>query len=122
MLREKYSEKGQTVYEIAKEISCSRSTVENRLNRFGIETRPRKGSLHKRQPRYGEKVVRGEKVDHLAEVRVIKSILQMRETGLSLRQIAKVLDELKVLTKQKGKGWHPEMISRILKHYKERKK
>ena len=122
MLRKKYTEKGQSVYDIANDISCSKSTIVNRLHQYGIEIKPKKGTPHKRPPRYGEKFVKGNTIDHLAELRVIKSILKMRETGLSLRQIAKVLDELKVPTKNKGRGWHPEMISRILKHNKERKK
>lgn len=38
----------------------------------------------------------------------------MRESGLSLRQIAKFLDHIGVPTKCRGKKWHPEMIKRIL--------
>ncbi|MBT4792006.1 MAG: hypothetical protein HON90_10575, partial [Halobacteriovoraceae bacterium] len=33
---------------------------------------------------------------------------------LSLRAIARCLDEMKVPTKQRGKKWHPEMVRRIL--------
>lgn len=38
----------------------------------------------------------------------------MRSQGMSLRSIAKTLNELKVPTKNKGKKWHPEMVRRVL--------
>jgi hypothetical protein len=37
----------------------------------------------------------------------------MKSEGLSLRAIARCLDQMKVPTKMKGKKWHPEMVERI---------
>jgi hypothetical protein len=45
---------------------------------------------------------------------VVDSIKQMKIEGLSLRAIARCLDQMKIPTKLKGKKWHPEMIKRIL--------
>ena len=38
----------------------------------------------------------------------------MRESGMSLRQIADFLSAIGVPTKKRGKKWHPQMIKRIL--------
>ena len=51
---------------------------------------------------------------HLAESRVIKAVDELRSQGLSLRQIAKFLDQIGVPTKCRGKKWHPEMVKRLL--------
>ncbi len=48
------------------------------------------------------------------EQKVITAVKQMREQGLSLRQIAKNLSAMGVPTKCAGKKWHPEMVKRML--------
>jgi hypothetical protein len=51
---------------------------------------------------------------HQRERRVIETVNHLRSQGMSLRAIAKTINELKVPTKNKGKKWHPQMIKRIL--------
>ena len=51
----------------------------------------------------------------MAEARVVKAITDMRSQGMSLRQIAAVLSQIGVPTKCRGRGWHPQMVARILK-------
>jgi len=38
----------------------------------------------------------------------------MRQSGMTLRQIARFLSEIGVPTKNRGKKWHPEMVNRII--------
>ena len=53
-------------------------------------------------------------MDIIYEHRVIRTAVEMREQGLSLRQIALILSQIGVPTKQRGKAWHPEMKKRLL--------
>ena len=39
-----------------------------------------------------------------------KKVKDLHEKGLSLRQIAKVLSEMKIITKSQGNRWHQEMV------------
>lgn len=55
-------------------------------------------------------------MDHKIEQRMIEVISQLRDKGLTLRQIAQVLTDMKIATKCRGKAWHPEMVRRILEH------
>lgn len=66
------------------------------------------------QPKFGRKVIQGKEGEHKIEQRVVEAINQMKMEGLSLRAIARCLDQMKIPTKMKGKKWHPEMIKRIL--------
>jgi hypothetical protein len=66
------------------------------------------------QVAYGEKKREGKLVTHLAEKRIVEAIRDMKNQGLSLRQISGFLTKMKVPTKRRGKSWHPEMVKRIL--------
>ena len=45
---------------------------------------------------------------------MIRAVIEMKQTGMSLRQIAGFLSEIGVPTKNRGKAWHPQMVTRIL--------
>jgi len=59
-------------------------------------------------------VQQGKVVNHLAEKRVIEAVQEMRQNGLSFRQIAKFLAKIGVPTKRRGSAWHPEMVKRLV--------
>ena len=104
-----------SVKQIASEIMSSTSTVRKWLLHFRIELRSK--SQHHGNPaqvKFGQKRKLGKLEDHQREQRVIKMVKHLRDQGLSLRAIAKTLNELKVPTKNQGKKWHPETIIRIL--------
>jgi hypothetical protein len=50
-------------------------------------------------------------------MRVIEAARDMRQNGMSLRQIAKFLTKIGVPTKRRGVGWHPEMVKRLLSNF-----
>ncbi len=77
----------------------------------------REKSQHHGRPaqlKFGQRVIKDLLIDHKSEQRVVDSIRQMKDEGLSLRAIARCLDQMKVPTKMRGKKWHPEMVKRIL--------
>jgi len=89
--------------------------VRNGLIKHGIEIRE-KSQHHGNpaQPKYGKRKVKKSLVEHKTEERTIEAITQMKEEGLSLRAIARCLNQMKVPTKKRGSRWHPEMIRRVL--------
>lgn len=115
LLHKKYVEEGLSLRQISEQIFSSKEAVRTSLIDAGVELRP-KSKPHNRpsQLKYGQKMRKGKAVTHFAEERVIRAVIEMRESGMTLRQIAKFLTEIGVPTKNRGKAWHPEMINRVL--------
>lgn len=114
-LHQKYVVEGLSASQIAAETFSSKPTILNYLKKFNIKTRRVGVVTHKKNIAYGKKIVGGKPADHKAEKKVIESIKEMYREGLSYRAIARVLNEMKIPTKQQGKGWHHENIRSILK-------
>ena len=114
-LHQKYVTEGLSLAQISREIFSSKSTIRKALMDNGIPLR----ELHRphgnsAQLRFGRKKIANKVVPHLAELRVVRAIEDLRSKGFSLRQIAQFLTQIKVPTKLRGKAWHPQMIKRIL--------
>jgi hypothetical protein len=115
VLLHNYVDLGLSTKQIADKYLSSSETIRKYLKLNEIPLRGK--SMHHGNPsqvKFGQKIRNGELQDHKQERRVVESIRQMKEEGLSLRAIARCLDEMKVPTKQRGKKWHPEMVRRIL--------
>ena len=111
-LHQKYVVEGLSIDQISKLIFSSKESVRRGLIKVGISLRePHKNPS---RIRYGLKRTKGRPVKHLNEERVISAIKDMREQGLSFRQIAAFLSKIGVPTKHRGRAWHPEMVRRIL--------
>lgn len=50
-----------------------------------------------------------------AEQKVIEQITSLHEAGMSLRQIAKILNDAATATKQAGKGWQATTVRRVIR-------
>ena len=117
VFREKYEQEMLSMAQISSQFLCSKDTVRRNLKAHGVQIRrPHHHHGHPAQPRYGEQYRKGNLVRHLGEARVGRTVVEMRKTGLTLRQIARFLDNIGVPTKCRGKKWHPEMVNRILKN------
>ena len=117
-LHQKYVAEGLSTRQIAAENLTSKFVVQGQLKQFGIPLRPaHKTGTQNASARYGTRRCKGKLIENLAEVRVIKAVVDMHQQGMSLRQIAKFLSQIGVPTKQRGKAWHPEMIKRILSNH-----
>lgn len=114
-LHQKYVMEGLSLRQIADQVVSSKEGVRAEILRQGIHLRE-KSQHHGRpaQPKFGQRVIKNHLVEHKSEQRVVDSINQMKAEGLSLRAIARCLDQMKVPTKMKGKKWHPEMVKRII--------
>lgn len=104
-----------SIRQIANEFLSSKEAVRMGLINAGIALRePSKPHGRQSQPKYGQRKVNGIVVEYKHERGIINAVMQMREQGLSLRQIAKNLSAMGVPTKCNGKKWHPEMVKRLL--------
>ncbi len=116
VLHQKYIVECLSIRQIAREFSSSKEAVRVGLIRAGITLRDAHNPHGRQsQAKYGERRVHGTVVEFKKEEKVVKAVKQMREQGLSLRQIAKNLSAMGISTKCDGMKWHPEMITRILK-------
>lgn len=88
---------------------------EGRVHTINIEVRER-GQHHGNpsQLKYGMKRKAKNSAIHQGEQRTVDTVRQMKEEGLSLRAIARCLNQMKIPTKNRGVKWHPQMISRLL--------
>ena len=66
--------------------------------------------------RFGEKLVRGQRVPHLGEQKIIKEILDLRASKKSLRAIASFLNEKSIPSKL-GKKWNKTTVGEIIKRH-----
>jgi hypothetical protein len=116
-LEQKYLIEGLSIKQIAAEIISSKSTVRKHLINFGIPLREH-AQPHGRpsQPRYGQKLIRGNAAPHLSEARTISLVQELRAEKLSLRKIAATLNQRGIPTKNRGERWHAETVSRVLKN------
>jgi hypothetical protein len=116
-LHQKYVQEGLSIRQISDLVVSSKEGVRAEILRQGIPLREKSQHHgHPAQPRFGRRVIKGTVIEHKAQQRVVDSVRQMKQEGLSLRAISRCLDQMKVPTKMKGKKWHPEMIKRILEN------
>jgi len=102
-------------WQIAREISSSKTGVRQALIRFGIPPRKQGQSSNRAHNLpFGKRAIKGKVVDHEGEKRVIESVLKMHREGLSNCAIARVLTEMKVPTKLQGRKWHHEIVRQII--------
>jgi hypothetical protein len=114
-LQQKYVTERLSIAQIARQILSSRSAIRDALIGFGIPLRKQGNpGLRPSQVPYGFRRSAGLLVLHLGEQRVIESIRRMSIDELSYRKICDFLTSVGVPTKNRGKGWQPEMIRRIL--------
>lgn len=114
-LAKSYAVEGRSIAQIARETLSSKSAVRDALIEFGLKLKPQgKPGLRPAQVPYGFRMLNGLMVPHLGEQRVIASIKKMVDGGLSYRKVCEFLTSVGVPTKNKGRGWQPEMIRRLL--------
>ena len=114
-LEEKYVKNGRSIAQIADETLSSRAAVRDALIGFQIPLREKgKPGLRPAQVPYGFRRSNGLLVPNLGEQRVIQSVKKISKEGLPYRKICDFLTSVGVPTKNRGKGWQPEMIRRLL--------
>ena len=71
--------------------------------------------------KYGEKVVCGDIVPHPREQKIIKTIMDMREKGLSFAKVALCLNQKKIRGKL-GSTWSPKTVRDVVVREQKRRK
>ena len=93
----------------------SKKTVRKEILKTNIEIR---GKSHHHgnpsQAKYGQRKIKQKLITNKTEQRTIDAVRRMKKEGLSLRAIARCLDDMKIPTQNRGKKWHPEMVKRKL--------
>ena len=93
-------------------------------DKSSIVTALRKANIKRnRQPsriKFGEKLVRGQHVPHLTEQKIIKEIIELRDSKMTLRAIADYLNQRNTPTKL-GSKWNKTTVGDILKRHLKRK-
>lgn len=113
-LDQKYAKERLSIRQIAELTFSSKETIREALIRFEIPLRERgQHHGHPAQLKYGRRLVHGREIIHKAEVKIMDQIQDMRDEGLSLREIGQRLDLAGIQTKEGCKKWYPEMIRRI---------
>ena len=115
LIKQKYLSNRISIRDIAREFSCSKTRIRSQLLKYGILLRePNK--YHKDHWRiYGKRWAGGKAVDHKGQLRTITTIKQMYSEGVNTVAIARLLDTMKIPTKQQGEGWDHSMVTAILK-------
>lgn len=113
LLHEKYVVQGLSTLQIARGFFCSKNTIRSALKRAGIRLRKRQEKGRTSNPRYGLKPMKGHPVANLGEQRIIATIMEMHNDGLSFAKVAKFLTAANVPTKMRRKKWHPEVVRQI---------
>ena len=115
VLHQKYVLEKRSLRQIAAEFSSSKTAVREALIRFGIPLN-RHGTFANRVHSlpFGKRCVEGTVIEHKGEAHVIDSMLKMHREGFSNCAIARVLTQMKIPTKKQGRGWHAEMVRKIL--------
>lgn len=120
VLNQKYVVEKLTIGQIAKENLCSKATVSKYLHLYGFQVSKRGASLlNPPNPAYGERRYRKKIVKNHAEQQVITLILKLNKSGLSLRAIARMLNNMNVPTRRGDGKWHHEVIKSIIKKFKQ---
>lgn len=102
--------------QIAKEASCSRSSVRSALVKMNCQIKLVSDQKCSRgQLSYGERLVGGKIVPYKAEQRVIQKILELRRAGATYDAVADWLNTQGIPTKNRAKYWQRPTVFKIIK-------
>ena len=69
--------------------------------------------------KFGEKLVRGQRVPHLGEQKIINEIMELRGSKMSYRAIANYLNEKSIPSKL-GQKWNKTTVGEIIKRHQKK--
>ena len=110
-LHQKYIVESLTINQIAALTLSSRSTVIKYLNEAKIPIRDEEHRLG--GSTFGQRKVNGRYIPNQAELNMVGRMKNLRSQGFTFRQIAEILQGLKLPSKRNGK-WTGRSVQRIL--------
>jgi hypothetical protein len=106
-----YVEDGLSARQLARQIGCRHSVINEALNSFGII----KGYRPSGRPKYGFKFAcDGKRVPDESQMQVIDAIEQYRYQGRSFGKISAILNKQSVKSPNGFSYWHPSVVMRAL--------
>jgi hypothetical protein len=116
VLHQNYIENGLTVKQMSVLHGCGETVIKKYLKLHGIRKTVAMKVRHKANIEYGKKLVSGHVSGHKKETEIKNAIVNMYlDEGLSVTAIARVLTQMKVPTKKRGKKWDHSVVTDILK-------
>ncbi len=116
VLHQNYIENGLTVKQMGVLHGCGETVIKKYLKQFGIRKTEVMKCRSKTNLSFGEKLKSGKVLEHKTEASIKKAIIDMyTREGLSVTAIARVLTQMKVPTKKRGKKWDHSVVTAILK-------
>ena len=88
VLHEKYVVEGLSMAQIARQFLCSRNAIRAALVEAKIPIRSCADKDRTSTPRYGTKIIKGKRIDHKGEQKIIQTIIELREEGLSYEEMS----------------------------------
>ena len=116
-LRQNYEGKGLSLRQISAENFHSRQVISDVLKGSGVVLRAA-GQNHGNpsQLRFGYRKDKGKVVPHMGEQQVISAIKDLREEGMTFRQIAQRMTVLRIPSKNGKLKWHPMTVKRAIQN------
>lgn len=115
VLRQFYLEKGHSVKQMSVLLGCGTTTIKKWLRHYKIKKNPVQEVRHRANLKYGQKLVNNKPVQHKQESQIKQAIIDMYvNEELSITAIARLLTQMKIPTKKRGKKWDHSVISDIL--------
>jgi hypothetical protein len=116
VLHQNYIEKGLSVKQMSVLLGCCETTIKKQLRHFNIKKKEVREVRHKGNLKYGQKLISGKVSQHKQEANITKAIVDMYlEEGLAVTAIARLLTQMKIPTKKRGKKWDHSVVIDILK-------
>jgi hypothetical protein len=112
-LRQKYLEEGLSLQEIAAEAVFSWKTVRRHLLCNKVPLKP-KDRLRKEQIKFGFERVEGQLQKNENEQATLRLMFDLRNQGLTIREIVKTLNESNTPTRTAGGRWHVKTVLKCL--------
>lgn len=116
VLHQKYVQEGLSLTQLSRHLASSRTRIRKALVSFDIPIKTKKYCFNSTNVPYGKVVSEaGLVVDCKVEQRNIRLILKLRNSGLSLKEICRKLEERKIPTKTGREVWHSESLRQVIK-------
>lgn len=111
-LHQKYVVEGLTPAQIAAETFSSKKTVVSWLHRQKIPLKPEGKTLS--QTPYGFRRVHGRLLESPQEQKTISRLSDLQKQGFSYREMAEIMNSLKIPTRKLSGRWHIKTIHKVL--------
>ena len=117
ILKDLYIKQNLSSRQIASQFRTSKNSVLKKINELGFKKENQKSAINSKNPPYGYKFKGGKLVQNSTEIRICKSVVKLKESGLSYRTIARHLEDNKILNRHQKIKWSHTVVSKIYRKW-----